>query len=76
MTREKINAYTTSNLVGEKIREMVSIINTGNLSVLNNINMPTRISQKKYLEDVTDEVRNVTVIEIGCPVQAEVCFYL
>lgn len=75
MTRGKICAYSR-HLVAKKMRDIVSVINAGDLSILDNLNMPTRICQQKYLEDVTDEVRNVTVIEIGCPVQAEVCFYL
>lgn len=75
MTRGKFCAYS-SHLTAKRIRDLVTIINAGDLSVLNNIDMPTRICQQKYLEDMTDEVRNVTVIEIGCPVQAEVCFYL
>ena len=75
MTRGKICVYSR-HLVGKKIHNIVSVINAGDLSVLNNLNMPTRICQQKYLEDMSDEVRNVTVIEIGYPVQAEICFYL
>lgn len=75
MTRGITHAYY-KHLASKRVRDIVFTINDGNLTVLNNINIPTRINQQKYLEDVTDEVRNVTVIEIGCPVQAEVCFYL
>lgn len=69
MTRGTTYAYSR-HLVAKKMRDIVSVINAGDLSILDNLNMPTRICQQKYLEDVTDEVRNVTVIEIGCQVQA------
>lgn len=75
MTRGSMCAYSR-HLVGNKMRELARTINAGNLRVLDNINMPTHISNQKYLEDVTNEVRDVTVIQIGIPVQVEVCFYL
>lgn len=76
MRRGNMCAYSM-HLVGRKMRELVNTINTtGNLKVLDNINMPTNICGMKYLEDMTNEVRDVTVIQIGLPVQAEVCFYL
>ena len=58
------------------MRELANAINSGNLNVLDGLNMPTQVCSQKYLEDVTNEVRDVTVIEIGLPVQVEVCFYL
>lgn len=75
MTRSNIVA-NHGKFANKKVREMVAIINNGNLNVLDNIGMPTRICQRMYLEDLTNEVRDVTIIEIGCPVQAEVCFYM
>ena len=74
MTRGKMCAYSM-HLVGSKMRELADTINNGNLSVLDGINMPTRICMQKYIEDGTNEVRNVNVIQIGLPVQVEVCFY-
>ena len=76
MTRGNMYAYTTSHLVGRKMRELANTINNGNLKVLDGIGMPTRISSQKYYEDETNEARDVTVIEIGFPVQVQVCFYL
>lgn len=75
MTRGNICAYSM-HLVGKKMRELANAINSGNLNVLDGLNMPTQVCSQKYLEDVTNEVRDVTVIEIGLPVQVEVCFYL
>lgn len=74
MTRGKICAYAR-HLVRKEMRELAKAINDGNLSILNGINMPTAIVSQKYIEDVTDEVRDVTTIQIGLPVQVEVCFY-
>lgn len=75
MTRGNMCAYPMY-LVGRKMRELANIINNGNLKALDGIGMPTRICNQKYLEDGTNEVRNVTVIQVGLPVQIEVCFYL
>ena len=75
MKRGEMYAYTM-HLVNRKMRELADTINNGNLRVLDGIGMPTHISSQKYIEDITEEVRNVTVIEIGCPVQVEVCFFL
>ena len=75
MTRGSMYAYTM-HLVGSKMRELARTINSGDLSVLDGINMPTQIVSQKYIEDVTNEVRDVTTIQIGLPVQVEVCFYL
>ena len=74
MTRGNVCAYTM-HLVGRKMKELANAINTGNLRVLDGIDMPTRICTWKYLEDITNEVRDVTVIQVGLPVQLEVCFY-
>ena len=74
MTRGKIYAYP-GHLVGSKMRELARTINSGNLSVLDGINMPTQIVSQKYIEDVTNEIRDVTTIQIGLPVQVEVCFF-
>ena len=75
MTRGSMCAYSR-HLVGNKMKELVRTINAGNLRVLDNSNMPTCINSRKYLEDLTNEIRDVTVIQIGLPVQVEVCFYL
>ena len=75
MTRGNMCAYPM-HLVGRKMRELASTINNGNLKALDGIGMPTQICSQKYLEDVTNEVRDVTVIQVGLPVQIEVCFYL
>ena len=75
MTRGNMYAHTM-HLVGRKMKELANTINTGNLKVLDGIDMPTNICRMKYLEDITNEVRDVTVIQIGLPVQVEVCFYL
>lgn len=75
MTRGKMYAHTM-HLVGHKMHELADAINSGNMSVLDGINMPTHICSMKYIEDVTNEVRDVNVIQIGLPVQVEVCFYL
>lgn len=75
MTRGNVCAYTM-HLVGRKMKELANTINAGNLKVLDGIDMPTNICTQKYLEDVTNEVRDVNIIQIGLPVQVEVCFYL
>ena len=75
MTRGNMYAYPR-HMVGSKMHELVKVINDGDLSVLNGINMPTQIVSQKYIEDITNEVRDVTVIQIGLPVQVDVCFYL
>lgn len=75
MTRGSICAYSM-HLVGSKMRELANTINKGNLNALDGLNMSTRICTRKYIEDKTNEVRNVNVIQIGLPTQVEVCFYL
>ena len=47
-----------------------------NLSVLEKINMHSNIVTMKYIEDDTQEIRNVNVIEIGLPVELCVNFYM
>lgn len=75
MKRNNITANTMP-LVGKKWRDIVSAINAGNLSVLEKINMHSNIVTMKYIEDDTQEIRNVNVIEIGLPVQMCVNFYM
>lgn len=75
MTRGNVCAHTM-HLVGRKMKELANTINAGNLRALDGIDMPTNICGMKYLEDLTNEVRDVTVIQVGLPVQVEVCFYM
>lgn len=75
MTRGTTHAYAM-HLTGHEVQALVSSINHGDLGILNNIDMPVRVSQSSYLEDLTRETRTVTVIELGLPVQAIICFYL
>ena len=75
MKRKNIIANTMP-LVGKKWGDIASAINAGNLSVLKKINMHSNIVTMKYIEDDTQEIRNVNVIEIGLPVQLCVNFYM
>ena len=75
MKRNNITAQAMP-LVGKKLRDIASTINAGNLSVLEKINMHSNIVTMKYIEDDTQEIRNVNVIEIGLPVQLCVNFYM
>lgn len=75
MKRNNISANTMP-LVGKKLKDIASAINAGNLSVLEKINMHSNIVTMKYIEDDTQEIRNVNVIEIGLPVQLCVNFYM
>ena len=75
MKRNNITAQAMP-LVGKKIRDIASAINAGNLSVLEKINMHSNVVIMKYIEDDTQEIRNVNVIEIGLPVQMCVNFYM
>ena len=74
MKRNNVSANTMP-LVGKKLKDIASAINAGNLSVLEKINMHSNIVTMKYIEDDTQEIRNVNVIEIGLPVQLCVNFY-
>ena len=75
MKRNNITAQAMP-LVGKKLRDIASAINAGNLSVLEKINMHSNVVTMKYIEDDTQEIRNVNVIEIGFPVQLCVNFYM
>ena len=75
MKRNNVSANAMP-LVGKKLRDIASAINAGNLSVLEKINMRSNIVIMKYIEDDTQEIRNVNVIEIGLPVQLCVNFYM
>lgn len=75
MKRNNITAHTMP-LVGKKLRDIALAINAGNLSVLEKINMHSNIVTMKYIDDNTQEIRNVNVIEIGLPVQLCVNFYM
>ena len=75
MKRNNVSANTMP-LVGKKLRDIASAINAGNLSVLEKINMRSNIVTMNYIEDDTQEIRNVNVIEIGFPVQMCVNFYM
>lgn len=75
MVRGTTHAYAM-HLTGHKVQALVNTINHGGLGILNNIDMSVRISQSSYLEDETRETRTVTVIELGLPVTAIICFYL
>ena len=75
MKRNSVSANTMP-LVGKKLKDIASAINAGNLSVLEKINMHSNIVTMKYIEDDTQEIRNVNVIEIGLPVQLCVNFYM
>lgn len=75
MTRNNIIANTMP-LVGKKWKDIASKINAGDLSVLDKLNSYCNIVTMKYIEDDTQEIRNVNVIEIGLPVQMCVNFYM
>jgi hypothetical protein len=74
MRRNNITA-TAMHLTSSKMRDFASKINAGNMGILGKINLPSYIHVMQYIEDVTEEVRNVTCIDFGCPVQLSVCFY-
>lgn len=78
MTRYNITAHIRSRLCSRKYKEFVQNFNPQQLGTeLEKINGEyCSIQKSKYLEDYTNEVRDLTVIEIGLPVQAEICFYL
>ncbi len=69
-------AATAMHLTGSKMRDFANKINAGNMDVLGKTGLCSHIQTMQYIEDVTEEVRDVTCIEFGCPVQLEVCFYL
>ena len=75
MKRNNISANTMP-LVGKKWKDIVSKINTGDLSVLYKLLTHFNILTMKYIEDDTQGIRNVNVIEIGFPVQMCVNFYM
>lgn len=74
MKRNNISA-TTMPLVGSKMRDLANKINVGDMNILGKINLPSSIHTMQYIEYVTEEVRNVTCVDFGCPVQLSVCFY-
>ena len=73
MRKNNITA-TAMPLTSSKMRDFASKINAGNMGILGKINLPSYIHVMQYIEDVTEEVRNVTCIDFGCPVQLSVCF--
>ena len=75
MKRNNVSANTMP-LVGKKWKDIVSKINAGDLSVLDRLHDRCNIVAMKYIEDDTQEIRNVNVIEIGLPVQMCVYFYM
>lgn len=75
MKRNNISANTMP-LVGKKWKDIVSKINAGDLSVLDKLHTHCNIVTMKYIEDDTQEIRNVNVIEIDLPVQMCVNFYM
>lgn len=74
MKRNNISA-TAMPLVGSKMRDFANKINAGNIDILGKINLPSYIHVMQYIEDTTEEIRDVTCIDFGCPVQLSVCFY-
>lgn len=74
MKRNDISA-TAMPLTGSKMRDFANKINAGNMDILGKIGLCSYIHTTQYIEDVTEEVRNVTCIDFGCPVQLSVCFY-
>lgn len=73
MKRNDIVA-TAMHLTGSKIQSLARKINAGNMDILSEINMPSYIHTMHYIEDITEEVRDVTCIDFGCPVQLTVHF--
>lgn len=74
MKRNNISA-TAMHLTNSKMHDFASKINAGNMDILGEINLPSHIHTMQYIEDVTEEVREVTCIDFGYPVQLSVCFY-
>ena len=75
MKKNSITANTMP-LVGGKWKSIAQKINAGDLSILNSLHTYSNIVTMKYIEDDTQEIRNVNVIEIGLPVQLCVNFYM
>lgn len=74
MKRNNIST-TAMHLTSPKMRDFANKINAGNIDILGEINLPSHIHIMQYIEDITEEVREVTCIDLGCPVQLSVCFY-
>ena len=74
MKRNNITA-TAMPLTGSKIHDFASKINAGNMDILGKINLPSYIHVMQYIEDTTEEIRDVIHIDFGCPTQLSVCFY-
>lgn len=74
MKRNNILA-TAMPLTGSKMRDFANKINAGNMDILDKINLPSYIHTMRYIEDVTEEIRDVIHIDFGCPTQLSVCFY-
>ena len=74
MRRNNITA-TAMHLTSSRIHNFANKINTGNINVLREIDLPSHTHTMHYIEDSTEEVRDVTCIDFGCPVQLSVCFY-
>lgn len=75
----KKSSVSSNVLCGRIFKEATDLFNSGKITLEETINMlsgnPSRISQMSYLAD-TGEVRHVTVIEFGTPVQASVSMYM
>lgn len=74
MTKGNTVAFAMK-FTGEKIRTLAEQINKGNMRILDSINLPSHIHTMRYMEDTTQEVREVTCIDFGCPVQLSVRFF-
>lgn len=75
MKRGNVYAHT-NKFASHKMVELAKKLNTGDLSVLDGIDMPSYIETWQYLEEDTNTIRDVTVIKLGLPAQLELCFYL
>lgn len=74
MKRNNISAIAM-HLTNSKMRDFANKINAGNMDILGEINLPSHIHIMQYIEDITEEVREVACVNFGCPVQLSVCFY-
>ena len=75
MRRNNITA-SAMPLVNKKWRDIASKINAGDFSVLEKLDVYSKIVTMKYIEDETQEIRNVNIIELGLPVQLCIHFYM
>lgn len=81
MIRNQVNVTLSSNLVGMKFKEFyATFLRCGSACLREEISKlsqsePYTFEEMNYLEDNTNEVRKVTCIKFGLPVQASVNFY-